>query len=140
VPGFVDQAPALQQLAAQQMVPDLARDLLLQGCRGDRVAGLMLGLLIPVNRAGVVVEAGIAENKAFLEFGNDVGVKPKWDNRVLLRRKLHVIEAAKHGRILVLPAAGDVQHQALGLKCHLRDLMAIPLIGSKLVETTDDGR
>ncbi len=50
-----------------------------------------------------------------------------------------MIEAAEHGRVLVLPAAGNVQHQPLGLERHFRDLVAVPLVGAEFVEAADDG-
>ena len=51
VPRLVDQAAALQQLAAQQMMPDLPRHFLLPGGGRDGVAGFALLLLVAVNRA-----------------------------------------------------------------------------------------
>ena len=67
-------------------------------------------------------------------------------NSVLLKRELvlvggelHVVEAAEHGGILILPAAGNVEHQPLGLERHFRDLVAIPLVAAEFVEAADDG-
>ncbi len=88
MPGLVDQAAAIEQLAAQQMAPDFARDFLLPGGGGDRFADLMLGLLVAVDRAGVVVRAGVAEDQAFLEFGDDVGLEPERHDGVLIGRKI----------------------------------------------------
>ena len=139
MPCLVDQAAAFQKLAAQQMMPDLARHFLLLGRSRDGVAGLVLLLLVAVDRTGIVVGAGVTKHQAFLELGYDIGLEAKRNDGVLLRRKLHVIEAAEHGGVLVLPAAGYVEHQPFGLKGHFRDLVAVPPVGAEFVEAADDG-
>src|SRR6185312_8140770 len=77
VPCLVDQAAAFQKLAAQQMMPDLARHFLLLGRGRDGVAGLVLLLLVAVDRARVMVGAGVAKHQAFLELGYDIWLEAK---------------------------------------------------------------
>jgi hypothetical protein len=98
-----------------------------------------LPALILVNVAGIMGRTGIAQDQAFFELKQSIGMNPQWMDDVLIHSKFHEIEATEHRGVLILPAASDVKIVALGLVSYFCKFVQIPLIAPKLIEATKDG-
>src|SRR5262249_12161359 len=80
----------------------------------------------------------IDEDHARLELAQHARLQAQRLDIVMVRVELHEVEAAEDGGVLILPAAGNVEHEPLRLERQLGNLMAVPAIGAELVEAAED--
>ncbi len=107
---------------------------------GLRQLGLDLLTLQLMQAPGVMGDAGIAQHQAGLQLVADGVLQPNGMDQVALILELDQVEPTKGGGVLILPATGDAEAQALGLERQLGDLVGVPAVLAQLIEHRDGCR
>ncbi|MCY1444489.1 hypothetical protein D9M71_609620 [compost metagenome] len=82
-------------------------------------------------------DAGVTQQQAGFELVADRVLQPNRVHQIALVFELDQVKAPERRGVLVLPATGDTEAQAFGLKRQFGDLVGVPAILAQLVEDCD---